>query len=397
MKKKVIYVGPFRSPNNDAASARVLNNSKLFQNLDYDVLILSWGGFYRDEDLFEDGNYYYNGIQYIITNDIDLKGFFKRLFFLIFTGHKSLSYIKKHLTSTCYIIGYNLPLYFTLRMIIISKFQKVTFISDLTEWYNGEMFPGGKFFFPAIFNKINMSFIQKFIKNKILISSYLSKYYTNSNNIIIPALIDINNLKWLPTNDRLIDDDCVRFLYVGIPSSPNDIKDDLETLLDYFIPFFESNAKIIVNIVGVAHQDIRCYKNYNKFTTYDAKLFFHGKVSSDIVPKFFFDSDFSIIYRLNSRKSMAGFPTKLSESFAASCPVIASNVSDISSYCEDGFNGFVLQDNSSVEFEKVIHEILKKSRAEIEIYKKNAFNTAEIKLHYLSYIEKLSFYLNSST
>ena len=81
MKKKVIYVGPIRSPNNDAASARVLNNSKLFKNLGYDVLILSWGGSYRNEDLFEDGNYYFNGIQYIITNDIDLKGFFKRLFF----------------------------------------------------------------------------------------------------------------------------------------------------------------------------------------------------------------------------------------------------------------------------------------------------------------------------
>jgi glycosyltransferase involved in cell wall biosynthesis len=393
--KKILYLGPFRFPNHDAASSRVLNNSKVLKALNFDVVVLSWGGTYLDGDLSEDGNYYHNGIRYIITKDIDLRSFFRRLFGLFFTGQNSLRFIRKELVSTRFVIGYNLPLYFTLRMMLLSNYYKVAFISDLSEWYNGEMYPGGKFCFPAIFNRINMTLVQKFVRNKILMSSYLSRYYFKTNNLIIPPLVDINDSKWSLSDDNLEKDMIIRFLYVGTPSSANDIKDNLELMLDNFIPFFESNASIKLNIIGVTIDDITHYKNFNMFKSYESMLTFHGRIPSESVPLFFFTSDFSIIYRSDSRKSNAGFPTKLAESFAASCAVISSNISDINQFVVDGYNGFILNSESPDEFEILIHNIIGMSQDEIKAMKNNSYGTALKKFHFLVYKESFEKYFNN--
>lgn len=392
----IVYIGPFRFPNHDAAAIRVINNIKIFSELSYDVLVLSWGGSYNEEDLCEDGNYYYNGIRYVITEDIDInrKNIFERFFYLFFTGQKSIRYLKKTFFRDPIIVAYNTPLYFTIRLILFNFRYKVHLISDITEWYNGDMFPGGKYFFPAIFNEFNMFFTQKFVKNKIIVSSYLNKFYQNSNNMIIPPLIDVSEEKWLKNVNNYNQLDGFNFLYVGTPASPNDIKDNLENIIDNLLSFIENGYEIKLNIVGVSYSDILHYKNYEKVITQKDKILLHGRVSNSIVPVFFANSDFSIVYRSNTRKSMAGFPSKLPESLASSCPVITSNISDVSDFIIDEYNGFVIDGDLKSDFDKVIFRIVNMSRVEIDIMKKNAYDTALNKFNYLVYKSKLNNYLN---
>ena len=47
---RILYLGPFRFPDGDAAASRVLNNIRIFKDLGHDVYVLSFGGKYREED-----------------------------------------------------------------------------------------------------------------------------------------------------------------------------------------------------------------------------------------------------------------------------------------------------------------------------------------------------------
>ena len=386
-KPLIIYIGPIRFPNQDAAAIRVMNNVKVLTSLNYEVVVLSWGGIYFNNDLHEDGNYYHLGVRYIITDDIDIKRsqLLKRLFYLIFTGQKSISILKNLLNHQPIVIGYNNPLYFTIRMLLFRFRFSFTYISDLTEWYNGEMFPGGKYCFPALFNYLNMYFVQRYVEYKILISSYLSEFYNNSKNLIIPPLIDITKNKSSKNSENYDNRDEIRFVYVGTPASSNDIKDNLELMIDNFLTFIENGFRIQLNIVGVSDVDIQHYVNYNRIIAAKNKIILHGRIRHDLVSSMFASSDFSIVYRSKSRKNMAGFPTKLSESLASSCPVITSNISDVCNYIIDGFNGFIVQGDSTAEFEGVIYSILKLNRSAINVMKNNAYGTALNKLSCESY------------
>ena len=71
---RIIYLGPFRLPNRDAAAARVLNVARALRLAGHDVRFISWGGFQREEDKGEDGIYRVDGFPYIVTNEIDISG-----------------------------------------------------------------------------------------------------------------------------------------------------------------------------------------------------------------------------------------------------------------------------------------------------------------------------------
>lgn len=45
-------------------------------------------------------------------------------------------------------------------------------------------------------SELNMRYIQKRFKNIIPISRFLNRYYSGSNNLILPPLIDIKDSKW---------------------------------------------------------------------------------------------------------------------------------------------------------------------------------------------------------
>lgn len=58
--------------------------------------------------------------------------------------------------------------------------------NDITEWYdNNELH-----LTDIIPNYVNMTFTQHLVRNKIVISSFLNNYYSESNNIIMPSLCD---------------------------------------------------------------------------------------------------------------------------------------------------------------------------------------------------------------
>ena len=392
MNKRVLYTGSFRFPEGDAAASRVLNNAKILKDLSYNVIFISFGGEARTSDMCRDGSFSYQGFKYINTNDIDKKkiNVLARIYYHFFGGSKSLQLIKKMIKNVDIVIGYNPSMYFTSRMMALCKKHKIPFISDITEWYDSNEFPGGRFALPAWINHLNMCLMQKKVKNKIVISSFLDKYYNTTNNIIIPPLVDSTEDKWINFKPVLAPFKGIRLVYAGTPGK----KDLLEIMIDAVSSSLNQGNSLQFIIVGVSQEDIRGYRNYKEILSLSEHIILCGKIPQIEVPSYYNVSDFSIIIRNPTRKNMAGFPTKLAETMMSGCPVLLNNTSDISEYVRDGYNGFIMRDVSANEFQRILSKVVTLSRSEIDIMKSNAAKCALEKFDYNNYIAKTLLYMS---
>lgn len=387
MNKKIIYTGAFRFPIGDAAAARVLNNAKILRELGYDVVFISFGGEAREEDKQSDGQYYYQGFPYILSNDIDLPqtNIIKRIIRFVFSGRKALKIIKNDLHNVHAIIAYDPSAYLTKQLLRLCQTYSLQFISDLTEWYSPNEFSGGVFAPPAWLSEWNMRITQNRVKSKILISSFFNQYYHDSNNAVLPPLTDSKDDKWNIYKEVMPKFDGVRIIYAGTPGK----KDALEKMLDAVIHCLNDGLKIQFVVLGVKKEDICHYKNSKEITNFSGNIILCGRVPQTEVPSYYYVSDFSLLIRERNRKNMAGFPTKFVESNMAGCPVIINDTSDIRSFVENGVNGFLIPGFSLTEIIKTLGKVAQLTPETIASMKTTTKEKALKNFDFRVYIEEL--------
>ena len=386
--RSIIYTGAFRFPEGDAASIRVLSNAKILRDLGYNVIFISLGGESRIIDLCDNGYYYYQGFRYINTNEIRRTKLtlVKRLLNFMFMGRKSLKVIEKCISETEIVIGYNPTLYLTKKLMKLCKKHSVKFISDITEWYSTNEFPGGKYLPPSWMNEFNMRYLQKKVLNKIVISSFLDNYYVNSNNLVLPPLVDKEENKWgeylsvIP--DKCLEYKAIRIIYAGTPAK----KDLLFTMFTAIIQMVKEGYAIQFIVLGVSEKDIENYTNFQDILFMSENFVFLGVIPQYEVPAFYKIADFSLIVRERSRKSMAGFPTKFVESFLMGVPVISNNTSDISSFLINDKTGVLLYNDSLDAILEGLRKIFTYSTEELLKIKKNTYESAFANFHYSNYL-----------
>lgn len=391
IRNKVIYIGAFRFPNGDAAASRVLNNGKIFRDLGYSVDYISWGGVPRVSDKEDDGFYYYQGFKYYNTHDIDKKGLnpLRRIYNFFFAGKNSISLLSELIDKTDIVIAYNPSSYFTKKLKDLCKKYSILYISDITEWNSSEEFPGGQFAPPYWVNEYNMRITQKYVGNKIVISSFLENYYSSSNNIVLPPLIDSNDDKWHNQTSKLPKFNGLRIVYAGTPGR----KDLLETMLKAVLLSLQKKIELQFIIVGVKEEDITAYEYYRDIQKWPDNILFVGQVPQSDVPLYYKSSDFSVIVRENVRKSMAGFPTKFVESMMSGCPVIVNITSDLSNYIQDGINGIVLPDFSVKSLQTALEKASSLNFEDINRMKSQAFFAGKEYFHFGRHVESVNKFL----
>lgn len=343
----IIYIGAFRLPNLDAAAPRVLNNAKAFRALGHDVSFISWGGAYRKEDLCKDGKYRVCGFEYRISGDLPLRGsIIERIETKLFRGQKSIK-ILKSMPKPDLIIIYNAVNSFSKRMIKYCKKNGIKLANDMNEWYdNNELH-----LTDILPNYINMTHTQHKIRNKIVISSFLNNYYTESNNVIIPPLCDPEETKWSATveDERVKPFDGITLIYAGNPAK----KDCIHSVINAVNTLANEGKAIRFLILGITREAyMKQHAQSLLNTILHENVLFLGCVSQDLVPAYYKKADFMVLLREPNRKSMAGFPTKFAESMTSGVPVITNSTSDLNKYVVDGKTGFMVEgyDYNSVLF-----------------------------------------------
>lgn len=343
----IIYIGAFRLPNLDAAAPRVLNNAKAFRALGHDVSFISWGGAYRKEDLCKDGKYRVCGFEYRISGDLPLRGsIIERIETKLFRGQKSIK-ILKSMPKPDLIIIYNAVNSFSKRMIKYCKKNGIKLANDMNEWYdNNELH-----LTDILPNYINMTHTQHKIRNKIVISSFLNNYYTESNNVIIPPLCDPEETKWSATveDERVKPFDGITLIYAGNPAK----KDCIHSVINAVNTLANEGKAIRFLILGITREAyMKQHAQSLLNTILHENVLFLGCVSQDLVPAYYKKADFMVLLREPNRKSMAGFPTKFAESMTSGVPVITNSTSDLNKYVVDGKTGFMVEgyDYNSILF-----------------------------------------------
>lgn len=380
----IIYLGSFRFPNQDAGAIRVLGVSKILRALGHNVFIISWGGAPRKVDN-KDGLFFFEGFEYINTNELRQSSLSlsKKIIMYWKRGEKTLEILKQRKPDI--IIAYNTNALFNKKCIRYSKTNNIKIISDITEWFAPKEL-GGVLSINFWLNEWNMRYIQKKIKNKIVISSYLANYY-QSHTLIIPTLLDLNNRN-METDFwdlHYKNDDIINFIYAGSPSK----KDLLSIIIKAFIKVSEKQKNIRFLILGIKDcehvelldRESKEWINRDKIN----RISFLGKVPYEVVSSYYQKSDFSVIIREKNRKNMAGFPTKASESLSYGCPILFNETSDLCIYLKDGINAIQVKKESVESVEEGLYRIISLTKEERIQMKKHAYYSAK-KLDYRLFI-----------
>lgn len=387
---KIIYLGAFRFPNKDAASSRVLNVARALRESGHTVSFISWGGEQRDEDYCDDGLYRFDGFPYVITNELEsFGGIMSKVFTLLSRGTKTKKILKSSIGDIDAIITYNNSL--TSWLINFCKKHNIYLISDLTEWFSYNelkifQIPGYVY---------EMYCLQRRIKNKIVISSYLDLFYKNTHNVVVPATCDKLEKKWNVKihKDELNSErfDGTTLIYAGTPAR----KDALHYCISAVQQLIDEGAKIRFLILGITRSDyLKKYGRLLRSRSLSDDIVFLGRVSQESVPSYYASSDFMILLREVTRKSEAGFPTKFTESFCSGTPVIANITSDLNRYLIDGVTGYVLPNVSEESvYNTIKYKVLNTSKDILNEMKFNVFKVAkELDYHY--YVDSLRVFLD---
>lgn len=382
----ILYLGLFRFPEGDAAASRVLNNARLFRDLGHSVKILSFGGEYREQDISLDG-YVYDGLHYVITHDIDTHSWKERFLRYIYPNPNARNYIAANIDSFDIVVSYNTTLPMNIYLQHICKKHGKKIILDVTEWPDSNELLGGKLCPIYWMSELNMRFIQKHFKNMMPISQFLNRFYSHSNNILLPPLIDINDTKWncfKPVDFTSVNHyNGVRIIFAGTPAR----KDLLKNLVEAIVQVLNEGQVIQLVVAGVSIEQANQFCAEDILSKYRNNIVFLGRIPQSLVPSLYHISTFSAIIREPSRKNTAGFPTKMVESMAAGCPVLLNITSDLGDYAIDGENAVLIENYHVCSIKEGLMSILSMTNEKISKMKLCARKTGEQRFDYHNYME----------
>lgn len=381
MKKKILYIGGFDLPDNNAAAQRVIANSKLFNYLGYEVLLVGLtrnisnsNFFFLYEDLRCINLQYPQGIgewysyltstvsynQYIIEYDPDI------------------------------VIAYNHPSIALDKLRVLCHSKGIKAVSDCTEWY----LPQGGVLFKLIKGldiSYRMRFVHKKMDGMIVISDYLKDYYSCCKNVLLlPPLVDKLDEKWKKTGQpKEKSSDIVRLIYAGSLGKGN--KDRLDKIIDILEKIRNAeNLMLEFVIIGITLNEFNCIYSVNK--TMPSFVHFLGRMNHVEVLAELSWSDYQIFIREHNIANTAGFPTKFVESISSNVLVLSNYSSDLSKYLIEGKNGFKLDISTEESLYVSLSTVLKKDIKYVRILKSKIDSNI---FDYRNFSSKTNYFLES--
>ena len=382
----VLFIGKSAFPNDRASAVRVYTLAKLFSGFGFTPYLVGMDAMISEDRLIKNGQYhefeFYN-ISVVSKHPLDVIGINcivkKETEKLI--AERNVKYI----VVTC-LEGVRLT-----AVLSVAKKHKIPVIGDIVEWYDRGDFHGIRNFIKLLRNRITLVYLNPKIKNILAISSLLGDYYTckKCNVQIIPSIIDKNeyseNVFCRKHNDDIV------FAYAGSPGT----KDSVVNFISAAARLSSSGVKNFkIKLFGTTKDNLlRLGCLQGELDELGDMLVCsshipHGQVKVEISK-----ADFTLLVRPDRRSSHAGFPTKLSESFACGTPVIANLTSDIGLYLHDNENSVICQSNSTEECKTAIEKILLMSDEHLASMKIAAKNTSK-RFDYLAFKDKLQLFLS---
>lgn len=394
--KKIIYLGNFSFPHGNAAGKRVYANGKAFKEIDYETIFIGTDHNISNENLklsntneSFDGFEYYNfaypksGLSWLkykktfkmfkkfIEEDIGLNN----IEMVIFYGSPSLSLFISEIIQYC-------------------RSNKITVISDCVDWLtvktSNPLFNIVKYIDTA-YQKVHLNCQ---VDGLITISSYLENYYKDKGmiTVTVPPLTPTINKKIIINNHSY-----KHIVYAGIPfrkgeqiKDINTLKDRVDKIIIMLNEVSKRGGDFKLSIYGFTRQEyLTAIPSQKKYVEgLGDKLIFRGMRPNSEVTEVIKKADFTVLFRDKTRDTMAGFPTKVSESISFGTPVITTKTSDLNNYIIDGKYGFFIDlTNKDIALNKLT-QVINMKKNSIMAMKKECLNSELFS--YYRYTEKIN-------
>lgn len=378
MNDNVLIITRNRYPNEDAGAVRQHIFAKAFKDLGFSVTIIGMG---KSTD-FQYKNY--DGVEYISLRHKN-SSYVQKIANQILYGKRLRNCIKKLEPKIIMIV--DLPL------TVVSYIKKyackkcITLIHDSVEWYSKEEFKLGK---------LDMNYIHKDLLNRyfidnnfsvVAISEYLKNHFESDGKKVcrIPFVLDVKSI----VAEKKLSDEKLIIVYAGtigkkdyfdtIISALNKLDENQKQKIEFRI--IGCNIDGFIKSTGISREKILLLGQTVKFL---------GRIPRKEVIENLKEANFTILIRPeNLRYAAAGFPTKVTESLAYATPVIANITSDLGQYLSDNYNSVIVKDISANSICEAFGRVLKFDKNELEKLCKNARDTAETKLDYRLFSDKL--------
>lgn len=362
MNQYILYIGEMELPDKNASSHRVLANSKIISEVTLcDVIIIGLNSSLEDRPGFKITDSCYHLGKFTIYEYPYPKT--PMQWFKYITRIDYIKTIVNHIgiNKICAIVAYNYPAIALEQLRQFCKRNNIIIISDATEWYGKS-----KRTFPSNMIKdfdtfLRMRHINKRCYNVICASNYLVDYYKSKgcNTLNIPSLVDNTDRKYA-VEKRQFDREFKIYSYVGSPGKSRE-KDRLDWIINSFYKLKHEGYKFKVIFAGVDQESLlRYYPELGRgVKELNDCLEFKGRVVHSAAIEIISNSDFSLFAREINRVTLAGFPTKLAESYACHTPVITTPSSNVREYIINEKTGFVSKTCDEISFyEAVLQSIV---------------------------------------
>ena len=332
--KKVMFFGSFTSPCQSAGACRTMYFCKMFRDMGY-VSILS--SFMKDSSV---------GSLYEIDKDIYLLPYantpknLKEKAHLYFNPSKNIKKVLKKFENNNpeIIVVYSvLPVTSVKLLKRYCKKHNIKIVFDVVESQIISQQSISSFFTYYLQQRlINNVLINKKCR-VIAISSYLNDYYNlkKINSLLIPFVSDTKEtLDFTTINQNLKKrKDATYILYAGNPSNKRDLLAPIFEAISKLDD--EEKKKVVFIIAGADVNQLIKTEGVSEKLLMDTinNIVVLGKVDHYLIETLYSACDFTILVKpLDKKFSKAGFPTKVSESFAHGVPVISNTSSDLKLY-----------------------------------------------------------------
>ena len=362
---KILYIGGFEMPNRNAAAQRVVSVAKTMRELGCDVTFIG-----VTKEITElNQEHKYEGFKYFsVKYPLSIKDWYTHI-------TKFISFDRIKAINPDVVVLYNFPAMAQKKLTNYCHKRGIKVLVDLTEWYVTE-------------GKKPRDIIKRWDTNRrmykynfdvdgvIAISKHLYNFYKNRvNTVYIPATVDLQEKKW-ERNRKVEIHKPIRLVYAGSPGTGQKDK------LDILVKAVESKNDFILNVIGVTKEQ---FQSSFESRVIGDNVRFHGRVSHLEAIKMVRESDFEVIIRDDNLVTRAGFPTKFVEAYSCGTPVIATPTSNICDYLVEGINGFIVNENQSLN--QILEKVEKMSEYELITIKKNAISLQVF--DYRNYLEEI--------
>lgn len=318
-KGTILYIGNFELPDKGASANRVMTNRKLFAALGYRVAYL---GVTREGAFEGVRGVSYDGDIFERAYPSSVKMWLERCYSIKDIVETAAKY--DDLTALMF---YNTP--YSLVRVAWRYYRKlgIKILYDCTEWSPDA--DGGKL--KRAYKKYDVHRIrydlEKVTDGIIVVSSLMEKQYRKKPTLRLPPLVDLSDPMW--QTERTRNDGVFEFCYAGDPEN----KDDLCLLIDAFLALGCENTRL--KIIGVKKEDfVRTHPGYEE--KMDENVVFTGRIPHEEVIQALCNTSCFIFIRPSNLRNNAGFPTKFVEAYSVGTKIIATDISDIGVYRDEG-------------------------------------------------------------